>query len=85
MLLSKSGRQLVHPQFSRIISERTAKNATRKIDAWLKQEALIEATGNDYITTLLSCINPKCVSVADRDMMNLVLFGDANGRMLECG
>ena len=82
--MSKSGRQITSPQFSRISSERTAKNAIRKIDVWLKQEALIEATGNDYVTMLLSCVNLKCVSVADRDAMNLVLFGDANGRMLEC-
>lgn len=75
-LLSQSGRILHPPVLRPITSSRTADNALRKIDEWLMAEALAEAQGNDYITTQLRGINVRHVSPADRDMLNLVLFGD---------
>jgi hypothetical protein len=70
------------PHFSPIRSDRTATNAIHKIDSWLLRNALVIAEGDDYLTVLLLAINPRRVSHVDRDTLNLVVFGDVNGRMI---
>lgn len=73
---------MLGPHFSLIHSDRTATNAIRKIDAWLLRNALATVVENDYLTVLLLAINPRRVSSADRDTLNLVVFDDVNGRMI---
>lgn len=43
----------------------------------------MEAEGDDYLTTLLRCINLKNATRSDRDTMNLVLFGDVDGIVID--
>lgn len=78
-LLSQTGRILQPPRLRPMTSSRTVNNAIRKVDEWLLAEAMREAEGDGYITTLLGCINLRNVSPADRDTLNLVVFGDVRG------
>lgn len=73
---SQSGREIVAPKIASG-SDMQARNTLKRMDAWLHTEALAEAkaTRNDYLETLLKGINPKRMSPADRDMVNIALFG----------
>lgn len=80
-LRSKSGRELSPVPKIDMTSDGRARNSIARMDRWLRDEALkeVEAEGNNYQRALLQAIDLKNVSPADRDTMNLILFGDADG------
>lgn len=82
-LYSKSGRKLaVAPKIDSTTS-RKINATTKRMNAWLLDEAKKEATGDSYLSTLLSGINLANISPADQDTLNEVLFGDADGPTAE--
>jgi predicted ABC-type ATPase len=59
---------------SNYTSNRSAMNSDKKIDQWLYDNALEEVKGDKYKTTLVKALDPKRLSPADRDFLNVVLF-----------
>jgi len=85
VLQSQSGREMGPAPKIDLGTDRKIANSLKRIDAWLVKEALIEAdqsadtNKNDFVTGQINAINLKNVSPADRDMLNVILFGDAVG------
>jgi len=73
---SQSGRELA--PFPRVETgtDRKIKNTMQRVDAWLVDEARMEVQGDDYRETLVSALDPKRLSPADRTMLNTMLFGE---------
>ena len=55
-----------------MLTDRQLKNKLKKIDARLVELAVTKAngTGNDYVMTLLRGVDAKCMTQAERDMLN---------------
>lgn len=70
-LRTKAGRAVTVPKFGV-----SAANNIKKINQWLHAEALIDAKGDSWTTTLLNAINPAKMSQADKDQLTMMLFGD---------
>ncbi len=79
ILRTKSGRETAPAPRIDATTERKTKKAQFNLDKWLIDEARKEVAGDDHQTTLLKGMNPKNMSPADRDHLNLVLFGDHEG------
>ena len=58
-------------------SSRKIQNDQKAIDAWLHQEAQMEANYfcDGYMSVFINGMNPKRLSPADRTMLNEYLFG----------
>lgn len=64
-------------------TNRKAIASLKRLDAWLVKEALLEVAGDDWQTTI--CPKGPKLSPADRDHLNLVLFGDSSGNPMPSG
>ena len=67
-------------QHGRIITTPNVKGTRQgivKLDTWLLTETMLEAehAKDDYVAGMFSKTNPKKLSQADRDIMNVYLFG----------
>lgn len=71
---SITGKSLSPLPKSNYTSNRSAINSDKKIDQWLYDNALEEVKGDKYKTTLVKALDPKRLSPADRDFLNVVLF-----------
>jgi predicted ABC-type ATPase len=71
---SITGKSLSPLPKSNYTSNRSAMNSDKKIDQWLYDNALEEVKGDKYKTTLVKALDPKRLSPADRDFLNVVLF-----------
>lgn len=62
-----------------LTNNRKAINTLKRIDAWLIAEAINEAEyiHDDYVKSILLKVNDK-LSKADRDCINVLLFGDCD-------
>jgi len=78
---SKSGRELGPVPRVDATTNIRAKNTTKRINGWLKNEAIKEATANndEFNRLQFENIDLKNVSQADQDALNLYLFGDHEG------
>jgi len=83
-ILSQSGREL--SPFS--VKTRRIKKQIRAVDEWLLKEAVKEADsmGDDHNLTMFKGINTEVkhddggfLTIAERDMLNLYLFGHEDG------
>jgi hypothetical protein len=81
VIQSISGRILENPPKVRSGSDRIVLNDLRKVDLWLWQSGLDEATANhdEWVTILFKNLNPKKLTNGDRGLINQYLFGDSEG------
>jgi len=78
-LYSQAGRKMTLAPRIDTTTSRKAANSIKRLNAWLLTEAQQEATGQDYLTTLLSAIDLNNISQSDQDTLNDVVFGDVDG------
>ena len=80
-LWSGSGREMSPVPKIDTLNERKTKASLERIDAWLMKEALAESVNEDkdFVKQLVSTLDPKRITPADRDMLNLIIFDDAEG------
>lgn len=73
-LTSSSGRELAPVPRLAFDTDRKAFASLRRLDAWLAQEARLEAANDEW----LSCVVPKGdkLTEAERQLCNDILFGD---------
>lgn len=80
---SISGKKLTPLPKTKATSNKTAMKQTREMDQWLLDNAKAEVKGNDYLETLVNAVKPtgksKMLTTADREMLNDLLFGNADG------
>jgi len=83
-LVSKSGRALSELPVIDLTTNRKVSNSIRRLNSWLLDEAKKEADhNNDYFSkVMLKGINLKNITTADRDTINLVLFGETEVEIL---
>jgi hypothetical protein len=77
VLTTATGRQTTAvPAFSKIESDRKAQNAERKINRWLVENAIAEATarGDEFNLGSFQRMMPGKLSRADVDVLNMYLF-----------
>lgn len=53
----------------------------RALDAWLVEQALAKAVGDEHWTMLVGFMDPKRLNPCDRDSLNDYLFGDERGAL----
>lgn len=77
VVTSRHGRSLTPFPAVKGQSSRSLRNALAAIDIWLITNAIAdaEAARDEFVATQFRHINPKFVSPADRDALNMYLFG----------
>jgi len=75
---SISGKSLTALPQGDYATNRKAINSDKKFEQWLFDNALEEVKGNSYKTTLVKALDPKKLSIADKDFLNVILFDKTN-------
>uniref|UniRef100_A0A6M3J434 Putative structural protein n=1 Tax=viral metagenome TaxID=1070528 RepID=A0A6M3J434_9ZZZZ len=80
MIKTVSGRSIPVPPVIRLETNRKATIDVAKVDAWLLEQGIAEATAknDDFVLTQFKGLNPKRLSPADKDSLNEYLFGETN-------
>ena len=73
-----TGRIIPAPPSIDTSTNQKAHGGLKKVDAWLRQQAIDEAKSRNDDFNLISFENAKKLSPSDRDGMNLYLFGEEN-------
>ena len=56
-------------------SNRACTMSEKKFNKWLLENATNYTKDDDYMSHMVSCVNIDNMSMADRDMLNIILFG----------
>ncbi len=78
MVTTATGRNIPAPNVIRITSSRVANSDIKKLGIWLVTEAIAEAVAchDEWNRFQFGLMNPKHLSICDRDTLNNYLFGE---------